>query len=208
MSSIKSIILVASTLLFLLPGIAHSLNLFDYSSKLFESNQKSDLHKIDNDKEHQRREQIKRDEDHRNADTQRKLLEQRLLDRRDSQRSSNVEQQRLADQRRLERQREIELESSLQHERRNSEEKTLSTGLFHTCAITYRAGVEDSCAEHPCGPARCWGHNDRGQASPPPGAMFEQLSAGGFFTCALKPGGKVRWKVLYSFESVLENLYT
>ncbi|KAL7535459.1 hypothetical protein ACHAXR_006507, partial [Thalassiosira sp. AJA248-18] len=82
-------------------------------------------------------------------------------------------------------------DSNARHVRINLEEQTLSTGLFHTCAITYRAGVEDSCGEHPCGPAKCWGHNDRGQSNPPPGVMFEQLSAGGFFTCGLKPGGKV-----------------
>lgn len=68
-------------------------------------------------------------------------------------------------------------------------ESTLSAGLFHTCAITYRAGVE--CGSEKCGPVKCWGHNDRGQATPPPGAMFQQVSSGGFFTCGIKLGGKV-----------------
>ena len=62
-------------------------------------------------------------------------------------------------------------------------ESTLSTGLFHTCAITYRAGVDqDTCGNKPCGPVKCWGHDERGQSTPPPGVMFQQISAGGFFT--------------------------
>ncbi|KAL7553235.1 hypothetical protein ACHAWF_016496 [Thalassiosira exigua] len=78
------------------------------------------------------------------------------------------------------------------HSRRSLEEQTISSGLFHTCALTHRAGVdEESCGEHACGPAKCWGNNDRGQASPPPGVMFQQVSSGGFFTCGLKAGGRV-----------------
>lgn len=69
-------------------------------------------------------------------------------------------------------------------------ESTLSTGLFHTCAIAYRAGVDQgTCGGLPCGPVRCWGHNDHGQSGAPPG-MFWQVSAGGFFTCGIKAGGK------------------
>jgi len=72
-----------------------------------------------------------------------------------------------------------------------STKSTHSSGLFHTCAITYQAGVDQStCGEHPCGPVRCWGHNDKGQSSPPSG-FFQQLSSGGFFTCGLKVGGKI-----------------
>jgi hypothetical protein len=81
----------------------------------------------------------------------------------------------------------------------STEESTLSTGLFHTCAIIYRAGVhqdDTSCggisASHSsCGPVKCWGQNNFGQASPPPGVMFRQLSSGGFFTCGLKVDGSV-----------------
>ena len=69
-------------------------------------------------------------------------------------------------------------------------ESTLSTGLFHTCAMTYRAGVDqDTCSlskNNSCGPVKCWGHDERGQSSPPPGVMFTQISAGGFFTCGIK----------------------
>ena len=87
--------------------------------------------------------------------------------------------------------------------RLSTEESTLSTGLFHTCAIIYRAGVnqDDACggktslssssAAAACGPAKCWGQNNFGQSSPPPGVMFRQLSSGGFFTCGLKVDGAV-----------------
>ncbi len=73
------------------------------------------------------------------------------------------------------------------------EESTLSTGLFHTCAIIYRAGVnqDDARGGKSCGPAKCWGQNAFGQSSPPPGVMFRQLSSGGFFTCGLKDDGSV-----------------
>lgn len=95
-----------------------------------------------------------------------------------------------------------------EHSRLPPEETTLSTGLFHTCAITYRAGVDqDSCGEKACGPIKCWGHNDKGQSSPPPGVMFEQVSAGGFFTCGLKAGGKVEcWGDIDHLPKSLESL--
>ncbi len=72
-------------------------------------------------------------------------------------------------------------------------EQTLSTGLFHTCAITHRHGVQDSCGGGglPCGPVKCWGHNERNQSTPPPGIMFTHVSCGGFFTCGLQVGGEV-----------------
>ena len=66
-------------------------------------------------------------------------------------------------------------------------ESTLSTGLFHTCAIVSRNGVdEDICGKNNiCGPVKCWGHNEKGQSTPPPGVFFTQISSGGFFTCGL-----------------------
>ncbi|KAL3805363.1 hypothetical protein HJC23_009070 [Cyclotella cryptica] len=71
-------------------------------------------------------------------------------------------------------------------------EQTLSTGLFHTCAITRRRGVDhDSCSGMRCGPVKCWGHDESGQSSPPPGVMFTQISAGGYFTCGLRIEGDV-----------------
>ena len=85
---------------------------------------------------------------------------------------------------------------------------THSAGLFHTCAITYRAGLDkDTCGEHTCGPVKCWGHNDRGQSSPPPGVMFHELSSGGFFTCGLKVGGKIEcWGEIDHPPKSLESL--
>ncbi|KAL9189857.1 LOW QUALITY PROTEIN: hypothetical protein ACHAXT_009532 [Thalassiosira profunda] len=72
-----------------------------------------------------------------------------------------------------------------------SKSRRCPTGLFHTCAITYRPGVDGSCGEHPCGPVQCFGHDEFGQASPPSGVVFDQISAGGFHTCGLKVGGKI-----------------
>ena len=85
---------------------------------------------------------------------------------------------------------------------------THSAGLFHICAITYRAGLDkDTCGEHACGPVKCWGHNDRGQSSPPPGVMFQELSSGGFFTCGLKVGGKIEcWGEIDHPPKSLESL--
>ena len=66
-------------------------------------------------------------------------------------------------------------------------QQILSTGLFHTCAITYRNGVSDSCGggEKKCGPVKCWGSLS---TQPPPGLILTDVSAGGFFTCGLKVG--------------------
>jgi hypothetical protein len=79
-------------------------------------------------------------------------------------------------------------------------ETTLTTGLFHTCAITKRAGVE--CGSASCGPVKCWGNNDKGQSSPPHGVVFTQISAGGYFTCGLKVDGEVVcWGEIDKFTS-------
>ena len=67
---------------------------------------------------------------------------------------------------------------------------TLTTGLFHTCAITKRTGVDqETCGGRACGPVKCWGHDGSGQSSPPPGAVFTQISAGGYFTCGIRVEG-------------------
>ncbi|KAL7511909.1 hypothetical protein ACHAXN_009715 [Cyclotella atomus] len=68
-------------------------------------------------------------------------------------------------------------------------ETTLTTGLFHTCAITKRAGTEECSSA--CGPVKCWGNNDKGQSSPPHGVVFTQISAGGYFTCGLEADREV-----------------
>lgn len=65
------------------------------------------------------------------------------------------------------------------------DEVMMSTGYFHTCAIERRAGVDIG------GPLRCWGQNDRGQASPPPG-IFVQVSSGHLFSCAVGLDEKVQ----------------
>lgn len=58
------------------------------------------------------------------------------------------------------------------------EDKFLSSGHFHTCAIESRPGVEVG------GGIRCWGDNRKGQTNSPPG-IFKQLSCGSFFSCAI-----------------------
>ena len=59
-----------------------------------------------------------------------------------------------------------------------SDELTLSSGYFHTCVVERRPGVDFG------GPLKCWGQDERGQASPPHG-MFTQVSGGQFFSCAV-----------------------
>ena len=54
----------------------------------------------------------------------------------------------------------------------------LSVGHFHTCALSSRSGVTRG------GPIRCFGHNDKGQSTPPPG-IFVQVSSGHHHSCAI-----------------------
>lgn len=83
---------------------------------------------------------------------------------------------------------------------------TLTTGLFHTCVIARRAGVEEECIGRSCGPVKCWGHDESGQSSPPPGAMFTQISAGGYFTCGIKTNGQtVCWGEIDKIHSQSRN---
>ena len=58
-----------------------------------------------------------------------------------------------------------------------AEVATLSSGVFHTCALR-----ED-------GTPVCWGNNDSGQAAPPRGEQFASISSGGDYTCGLRQGG-------------------
>ena len=58
-----------------------------------------------------------------------------------------------------------------------AEISTLSSGLFHTCALR-----ED-------GTPVCWGSNYDGQAAPPQGERFASISSGGDYTCGLRQDG-------------------
>eukprot|EP00985_Skeletonema_marinoi_P006814 scaffold2992_cov103-Skeletonema_marinoi.AAC.4 len=72
----------------------------------------------------------------------------------------------------------------------SNQQQVVSSGSFHTCAITHRNGISCSGGEKKCGPVKCWGHNNHGQTSTPPGLVLTDVSAGGFFTCGLKVGGE------------------
>ena len=63
--------------------------------------------------------------------------------------------------------------------RAQQQHTTLSSGYGHACAL------------RPDGRAVCWGRNDYGQASPPPGERFVSISAGAANTCALRSDGTV-----------------
>ena len=58
------------------------------------------------------------------------------------------------------------------------DDKFISSGYFHTCALESRPGVEIG------GGIKCWGDNRRGQTNAPPG-IFKQISCGKFFSCAI-----------------------
>ena len=66
----------------------------------------------------------------------------------------------------------------------------VSTGAYHACGITGAGDVvcwDDQawhCGVKPDGSLGCWGGNDDGQASPPPGT-FKSVSAGAFHTCGV-----------------------
>lgn len=54
----------------------------------------------------------------------------------------------------------------------------VSSGHFHSCAISHVPGLDFG------GPIKCWGYNDHGQSSAPSGT-FVQVSSGHFFTCGV-----------------------
>lgn len=60
----------------------------------------------------------------------------------------------------------------------DNDEKFISTGFFHTCALANRPGVEIG------GGIKCWGDNRKSQTSSPPG-IYKQISCGKFFSCAI-----------------------
>ncbi|OQW91259.1 MAG: hypothetical protein BWK78_05130 [Thiotrichaceae bacterium IS1] len=61
-----------------------------------------------------------------------------------------------------------------------------SAGLFKQVTV----GYEHSCALKNDGSVVCWGHNNYGQALPPPGT-FTQLSSGNNFTCGVQMDGGI-----------------
>eukprot|EP00586_Coscinodiscus_wailesii_P000615 CAMPEP_0172481926 /NCGR_PEP_ID=MMETSP1066-20121228/8123_1 /TAXON_ID=671091 /ORGANISM="Coscinodiscus wailesii, Strain CCMP2513" /LENGTH=326 /DNA_ID=CAMNT_0013244669 /DNA_START=45 /DNA_END=1025 /DNA_ORIENTATION=+ len=67
---------------------------------------------------------------------------------------------------------------------------SLTTGHFHTCAITPSATTTTS--QIIGGPIKCWGLNNRNQATPPVGGTYVQISAGLFATCAVALDESIR----------------
>lgn len=66
----------------------------------------------------------------------------------------------------------------------DNEDKFISAGFFHTCAIESRPGIEIG------GGIKCWGDNSKGQISSPPG-IHRQISCGKFFSCAITVEDKI-----------------
>jgi hypothetical protein len=64
------------------------------------------------------------------------------------------------------------------------DDKFVSAGYFHTCALENRPGVEIG------GGIKCWGDNRKGQTSSPPG-IHKQISCGKFFSCAITADNKI-----------------
>ena len=57
--------------------------------------------------------------------------------------------------------------------------------------IAVAAGWHHSCALQGDGSAVCWGNNDGGAATPPPGVRFSAISAGWFDTCGVRQDGEL-----------------
>jgi alpha-tubulin suppressor-like RCC1 family protein len=62
--------------------------------------------------------------------------------------------------------------------------------LVDSYAEQMSAGGSHTCMVNTCGDVQCWGRNNYGQASPPPGT-FVQVAAGAYHTCGLKTDGTV-----------------
>lgn len=75
---------------------------------------------------------------------------------------------------------------------------TLSDAGFDANATgNNNAGGEDTGENHSCGlrvdgSVRCWGYDEHGRTTPPPGARFKQISAGKYHNCGITNGGGVR----------------
>ena len=66
----------------------------------------------------------------------------------------------------------------------SNEDKIVSAGSYHTCALERRPGIEIG------GGIKCWGDNRKGQTSSPPG-IHRQVSSGKFFSCAISAEDKI-----------------
>ncbi len=66
----------------------------------------------------------------------------------------------------------------------DNEDKFISAGYFHTCALERRSGVQIG------GGVKCWGDNRKGQLNSPPG-IHRQISCGKFFSCAITAEYKI-----------------
>lgn len=74
---------------------------------------------------------------------------------------------------------------------------SISSGYYHTCALEQRQGVEIR------GALRCWGQDNHGQASPPPG-IFKQVSSGALVSCAIGLDSKAKcWGAISEPQSNL-----
>jgi len=60
-----------------------------------------------------------------------------------------------------------------------------------TGVVAVAAGWHHSCALRDDGSVFCWGNNDSGQGTPPPGMRFTAISAGWFDTCGVRDNGEL-----------------
>ncbi len=65
------------------------------------------------------------------------------------------------------------------------------TALTNQTFSTVSLGTDTHCGlDAVTGEAVCWGEDQAGEGSPPPGA-FESISVGSTFSCGIRPGGLV-----------------
>ena len=64
-------------------------------------------------------------------------------------------------------------------------------GRGNEALVSISAGSGHTCGLRADGSVICWGNNDQGQTTPPPGAIFTSLSAGSGHTCGLRADGSV-----------------
>ena len=80
--------------------------------------------------------------------------------------------------------------------------KSVSASYVHTCGI-----LDGETTGQPDGEVLCWGHNANGQATPPAGATFSQLSVGLYHGCGLldaQDGQSARRAVCWGADNNLD----